>query len=241
MLLKMNEASLQDSPRSFRQIEGEKNFTCEGQEVTLPKVKRMSYDLASVCRSRFSPGLNFVLGKVSQTQLATLLQEVTSSFVYRNDLDEEQENPQSRVALYCCLYNVEGIPDGAYHYDSANHALRLARLGDHRYWLQKGMYMDFVNLFQTPLCFHVSGAKDHLIPSLGYRGYRIQQMEAGMLVQRLLLAASASGMEGHALLGYNSNTSDEIYQMAPIRETSLIQIPVGHHRASPKLEGSLRS
>ncbi|MGC5327875.1 SagB family peptide dehydrogenase [Brevibacillus sp. SYSU BS000544] len=241
MLLKMNEASFQDSPRSFRQIEGEKNYTFEDHEVTLPKVKRMSYDLASVCRKRFSPGLNFFLSKVSEMQLATLLQEVTASFVYRNDLDEEQANPRSRVALYCCLYNVEGIQDGAYHYDSANHALRLARLGDHRYWLQKGMYMDFVNLFQTPLCFHVSGAKDHLIPALGYRGYRIQQMEAGMLVQRLLLAASAIGMEGHALLGYDSNTSDEIYQMAPIGETSLIQIPVGHHRASPKLEGSLRS
>ncbi|RNB90702.1 SagB/ThcOx family dehydrogenase [Brevibacillus fluminis] len=240
-LLKMNEVSLQDSPRSFRQIEGKKKFTYADHSVTLPNVKRMSYDLASVCRKRFSPGMNFFLDKVSQKQLATLLQEVTASFVYRNDLDEEQENPQSRVALYCCLYNVEGIPDGAYRYDSANHALRLVRLGDHRHWLQKGMYMETVNLFQTPLCFHVSGAKDHLIPALGYRGYRIQQMESGMLVQRLLLAASAIGMQGHALLGYDSNISDEIYQMAPIGETSLIQIPVGSHHASPKLEGSLRS
>ncbi|MGO0060375.1 SagB family peptide dehydrogenase [Brevibacillus fluminis] len=241
MLLKMNEASLQDSPRSFRRIVGEKNGTCEGHSVILPNVQRMSYDLASVCRKRFSPGMNFFLGKVSQTQLAALLQEMTASFDYRNDLDEEEENPRSRVALYCCLYNVEGMPDGAYRYDSVHHTLRLVRPGDHRHRLQKGMYMDTVNLFQTPLCFHVSGAKDHLMPALGYRGYRIQQMEAGMLVQRLLLAASAIGMQGHALLGYDSNTSDELYQMAPVGETCLIQIPVGHHHASPKLEGGLRS
>ncbi|MGD8189331.1 SagB family peptide dehydrogenase [Brevibacillus ginsengisoli] len=241
MLIKMNEASMLESVQSFRQIEGEKEFVSEGHAVNLPHVKPLTYDLASVCQKRFSPGMNFVLGNVSQTQLATLLQEVSASFAYRNDLDEEYTYPQSRVSLNCCLYNVEGIPAGAYHYDNASHTLRQVRLGDQRFWLQKGMYMENVNLFQVPLCFHVSGAKDHLIPTLGYRGYRIQQMEAGMLVQHLLLTATAIGMGGHPLLGFDSNTSDEIYQMGPLGKTSLIQIPVGPHRISSRLEGGLHS
>ncbi|MGE5702985.1 MAG: SagB family peptide dehydrogenase [Clostridia bacterium] len=240
LVVKMNEASQLDSQRSFRKSEGETaDLPCGGHTVALPNVKRLSYDLAAVCRNRFSPGSHFVLDKVSQTQLATLLQEVTASFAYRNDLDEEEGSPRSRVSLYCCLYHVEGIAAGAYYYDSVAHVLRLVRPGDHRSWLQKGMYMDNVNLFQVPLCFHVAGAHDHLIPALGYRGYRIQQMEAGMLVQRLLLTAFAIGMGGHALLGFDSNVSDEIYKMAPLGKTSLIQIPVGPYRCSPRLEGGM--
>ena len=107
--------------------------------MTLPHVKRLSYDLASVCRKRFSPDMDFVLGKVSQLQLATLLQEATASFSYQNDLDGAHKKQKSRVSLYGCLYNVEGIPNGAYHYDSSAHALRRVQLGDHRLQLQHGM------------------------------------------------------------------------------------------------------
>jgi SagB-type dehydrogenase family enzyme len=239
MLNKMNEASMLESVRTFRQISGKKNVNCEDQAVALPHFNRLSYDLVSVCRKRYSPGMDFVLGKVSQQQLATLLHEATTSFSYRNDLDGAQEKPEPRVSLYGCLYGVEGIPDGAYHYDSAAHALRRVRLGDHRFWLQQGMSLHNVNLFQVPLCLHVAGDQDHLKTALGYRGYRIQQMEAGMLVQRLLLAASAIGFGGHPLLGFEASLCDEIYKMAPQGKTSLIQIPVGPYRLHSRLVGSL--
>jgi SagB-type dehydrogenase family enzyme len=241
MLTKMNEASMLESTRSFRQVKTKESMNCEGQAVALPHMKPLSYDLAAVCRKRYSPDMDFVLGKVSQPQLAALLQEAMASFSYWNDLDEAHGNPESRVSLYGCLYNVEGIPDGAYHYDSAAHALRQMQLGDHRLPLQYGMSADNVNLFQVPLCLHVAGDKDHLKMALGYRGYRIQQMEAGMLVQRLLLAASAIGMGGHPLLGFDANLCDEIYKMDPQGKTSLIQIPVGSYRHRPWLKGSLHS
>jgi SagB-type dehydrogenase family enzyme len=239
MLIKMNEASMMESIRSIRQIAVEKNVNWEGQAVELPHVNRLSQDLASVCRKRHSPGMDFVLGKVSQVQLATLLKEATASFSYRNDLDGARNKPEPRVTLYGCFYGVEGIPDGAYHYDSAAHALRRVRPGDHRLWLQQGMSLHNVNLFQVPLCLHVVGDRDHLINALGYRGYRIQQMEAGMLVQRLLLVASGIGMGGHPLLGFDANLCDEIYQMAPKGKTSLIQVPVGPYRLRSRWVGSL--
>ncbi len=239
MLIKINEASLLESSRSFRQLGGKKHENGKGSPVVLPHVERLSGDFALVCRKRYSPDMDFVLGKVSQLQLATLLQESTASYSYRNDLDGAHEEACSRVSLYGCLYSVDGIPDGAYHYDSAAHVLRLLRPGDHRYLLQNGMSMDNVNLFQVPLCLHVTGDKNHL-ETMGYRGYRIQQMEAGMLVQRLLLAASAIGMGGHPLLGYDANSCDEIYRIAQQGKTSLIQIPVGPYRPRARLEGSLR-
>jgi SagB-type dehydrogenase family enzyme len=241
MLTEMNEASMLESTRSFQQIKAKKNINFEGQEIALPHVKRLSYDLASACRKRYSPDMDFVLGKVSQPQLAALLQEATASFLYRNDLDVAHKEQESRVSLYGCLYNVEGIPDGAYHYDSAAHVLQQVHHGDYRLQLQYGMSLDNVNLFQLPICLHVAGDKDHYKTTLGYRGYRIQQMEAGMLVQRLLLAASAIEMGGRPLLGFDVNLCDEIYKMDLQGKTSLIQIPIGPYRHRPWLKGSLHS
>lgn len=241
MLTTLNEASMLDSTQAFRLIETNESLNGDGQAAAQPHVNRLSYDLASVCRKRFSPDMDFVLGKVSQDQLATLMQEATASFTYRNDLDGPHRKNEPRVLLYGCLYNVEGIPNGAYYYDSGAHALREVHLGDYRIQLQSGMSLDNVNLLQVPLCLHVAGDRESFRTALGYRGYRIQQMEAGMLVQRLLLAASALGMGGHPLLGFDANLSDEIYKMEPLGKTSLIQIPIGPYRHRPWLNGSLHS
>jgi SagB-type dehydrogenase family enzyme len=241
MLTKMNEASMIESTQSFRPIDPKNGAECEGHVVTLPIVKRLSHDLAAVCRKRFSPEMDFALGKVSQLQLAALLQEATASFSYRNDLDGTNENNEHRVSLYVCLYNVEDIQDGAYHYDSTTHSLRQIQSGDHRLQLQYGMSLDIMNFQQVPICIHVVGDQDHSKKQLGYRGYRIQQMEAGMLVQKLLIAASALGMNGHPLLGFDVNMCDELYKIGggPQGKTSLIQVPIGHYRNRPWLKGSL--
>ncbi|WP_436371916.1 SagB family peptide dehydrogenase [Cytobacillus sp. BC1816] len=240
MLTGINKASMQESAKSFRQIMPYET-NCEGRPLALPHVKRISYDLASVSRERFSPDMDFVLGKISREQLAALLQVAAASCLYRNDLDMALDKRASRVTLYMCLNNVEGIPDGAYYYDSDAHSLRELNPGDHRMALQNGMPAGNVNLFQVPLCFHVAGDKDFHKTAMGYRGYRIQQMEAGMLVQRLLLAATALGMGGHPLLGFDAKMCDEIYRMESQGKTSLIQIPIGFYRARPWLRGNLIS
>ena len=239
LLVEANQASMLESARSFRRVERRKEIHPKGDAIPLFRGERLCYDLASACRNRFSPEMDFVLRRISRFQLAVLLQEAAASFAYRNDLDEEGEEPMPRVSLYGCLHVVEGIPDGAYRYDSEAHALQGVRPGDHRLRLQEAMSLDNVNLFQVPLCLHVTGDRDHLLPALGYRGYRIQQMEAGMLVQRLLLAASAMGMGGHPLLGFDANACDEIYRLGPQQKTSLIQILIGPYRPRPQLQGGL--
>ncbi|SFC56500.1 SagB-type dehydrogenase domain-containing protein [Bacillus sp. 491mf] len=241
MLIQMNEASMLESTQSFQTIKSEINRMHGGQALVLPRIKRMSYDLTAACQNRFSPEMDFTFKKMSQEQLNTLLHEATDSFAYQNDLDSNYEEIASRVSIYVCLFGVEGIPNGAYHYDSNTHTLRQVHLGDHRFLLQSGMTLHNVNLFQVPLCLHVVGDKNHLKTELGYRGYRIQQMEAGILVQKLLLVASSLGLGGHPLLGFDVNLCDELYRLDAEEETSLIQIPIGFHRQRPWLRGNLRS
>ena len=243
MLRKLNEASMFETTQSFVKIRknNDKKLPLDTTEmVLLPFTERFSYDFASVCRKRYSPDNDFMLGKVSQTQLSTLLKE-TFSFSYQNDLDETQGQFETRVSLYGSFYNVEGIPNGAYSYDYGTHALRRITEGDYREFLQSGLTMPNVNLYQVPLCMHVVGDKDHLKEKLGYRGYRIQQMEAGILVQRLLLVSCALGMGGHPLLGFDANQCDELYRIGSKGKTSLIQIPVGPYRPRAWLRASLLS
>lgn len=241
-LRKMNEASMFETTQSFVKIKKNNSvkFSLSTEMIFLPVTDNFSFDLATICRKRYSPDSDFMMGKVSQIKLATLLKE-TFSFKYLNDIDDTHGNFESRVSLYGSFYNVEGVPSGAYSYDNSAHALRGITQGDYRQFLQLGLIMPNVNLYQVPLCMHVVGDKNHLKEELGYRGYRIQQMEAGILVQRLLLVSCALGMGGHPLLGFNANQADELYRINSKGKTSLIQIPVGPYRPRAWLKGSLLS
>lgn len=240
ILRKLNEVSMIETTDSFAKIKNaqREKLPLEMKMAMLPVTERFSYDFADVCRKRYSPGTDFTLGNVSQTQLSTLLKE-TFSFSYQNDLDETTGQIETRVSLYGSFYHVEGIPNGAYSYDTTTHGLRKIAEGDYREFLQAGLTMPFVNMYQVPLCMHVVGDKGHLKESLGYRGYRIQQMEAGILIQRLLLMAGAQGMGGHAILGFDANQSDELFRTDSKGKTCLIQIPVGPYRPRAWLKGGV--
>jgi SagB-type dehydrogenase family enzyme len=240
MLKQLNEAALFESTESFVKHEkGKRNqFSSSMETIMLPFPEPLNYDFASVCRERHSPDLDFRLGKVNQNQISTLLKE-SFSFMYHNDLAEGNKTFEKQVTLYGCFSNVEGIADGAYSYENGAHALKRISLGDYREYLQYGLTMDNVNLFQVPLCFHIVGDKDFNIGKIGYRGYRIQQMEAGILTQRLLLISGALGLGGHPLLGFDVKSCDELYQLDTKEKTCLIQIPVGPYLPRSWLKGSL--
>ncbi|MCZ8523022.1 MULTISPECIES: SagB family peptide dehydrogenase [Paenibacillus] len=239
LLTLMNESAVLDTLPPFRRLEPSLRAESGMQSVYLPLVKRLGFDLGAASRTRYSPESEFVLSRVTAGQLAALLHEAAASFAYCNDLDGAGEASTQRVALYGCFYNVEGVPDGAYRYDTAARALRRVLAGDHRLRLQQGMILHNVNLFQVPICLHIAGAADHLIPELGYRGYRIQQMEAGMLLHHLLLASSVLGMGGRPLLGFRAGGCDEIYRLSQQGLTSLVQIPIGRCLPRPQLVGGL--
>lgn len=242
MLKKINEASLLETTHSFVNIKKDEphNNSLSTELTMLPFTEAFFYDLAAVCRERHCPENDFMIGKVSLTKVSTLLKE-TFSFSYQKDLNNTQGNLDTGLNLYGTFYNVEGVQDGVYAYDKSAHALRRICKGDFREYMQNGLTMPFVNLFQVPLSLHVVGDKDHLKKELGYRGYRIQQMEAGILLQRLLLVACALEMGGHPLLGFDSNQSDELYGVNSQEKTSLIQIPVGPYLPRVCLKGSLNS
>jgi len=206
--------------------------------IALPRVAPLDYDFAAACRGRFSPGLDFIPGHLELDNLAVLLAETARAATEFGASDER--GLDAKVSVGVCVHGIGGLNDGAYIYDATTHSLRLVRAGDHRLRLQSGMSMPTVNFFQVPVCVHLIGSLDSC-SAFGYRGYRIGQMEIGMILQRLLLTASALGMNGHPLLGYDEGDCDDIYGLGTAGETCLIEIPIGFYRKTSRFEGSLRA
>lgn len=240
LMKEMNQRSKLNSSTSFTLIPAD--FVVDGprEGIPLPRKRKATRDFAQVCLRRYSPGYEFVRLPVDLEQVSSVICEAWQGFLYDNDLTATRDDSHQRLHIYGCLYGVEGTPDGAYRYDPLTCALQLVARGDYRWQLQAGMVMDNVNLLTVPMCWHISGRRDHLMSDLGCRGYRIQQMEAGMLAQRILLAASAQGMNGHPLLGFDGKSVDDLYHLTEVNETALIQIPVGPCRTRPQLAGPLR-
>lgn len=240
-LLNINEASKFRSTAGFTKLTvcHTLNDSKHGERFPLPEAPPGEYDFLAACKARYSPGLDFVSHRVSLEELATLLQHACASFPYANDLEAEDSEVGSRISIVLCAYGVNGLPDGAYHYDAKAHALRILRVGDHRMALQMSLSMPTVNFFQVPMCLHLVGPSTHLRETFGYRGYRICQMEIGIVLQKLLLTASWLGTGGHPLLGYDEGVSDEIHGFEGSGQTCLIQVPIGFYRKTSRLEGPI--
>ncbi|WP_026961484.1 SagB family peptide dehydrogenase [Alicyclobacillus herbarius] len=239
LLTRCNEASFLESTNDFLDPPPLTRPAEPSIDVALPQVEPMEFDLAEVSRKRYSPALDFIQKKVSSLQLAELLYETAALFRHDSDVRSPAEKG-CNVSLYVCLHNVVNIPDGVYRYLSGCHGLQRIQSGDPRMSLHEALSMYTVNLFQVPVCVHVVGQRGIQRDVLGVRGYRIQQMEAGILTQCLLLAASALGMNGHPLLGFDAPTVDTLYALPAEGKTCLIQIPVGAHRPPMRLQADLR-
>ncbi|WP_273834234.1 SagB family peptide dehydrogenase [Guptibacillus sedimenti] len=238
-ITQLHQETLLEAIELVRQLEArEEKIECK-VHIALPAVrKKLSENFAHACQNRYSPEMDFRAQRMDQIQLASLLKESMDSYGYTNDLDKE-ENQKQRVSIYGCFYQIDGIPNGAYRYDAASHSLLLIKEGDFRFSLQAGMSLHNVNLHQVPVCLHIVGERTHHKGELGYRGYRIQHMEAGMLLQRTLLTASALGMNGHPLLGFDTIGCDDIYELEGSQKTTIIQVPIGFHRAKSWLVGGM--
>jgi SagB-type dehydrogenase family enzyme len=232
-----------DAPNGVgtRQRRSERSERPDAGGVKLPAARLVPRDFAATCRSRYSPGPDFVLGKVDSTALSTLLWEALGCAAAQlSEMAPGRPHDLPRVSVAFCAHGVDGIRDGAYRYHPETHSVTLVRPGDHRLRLQQGMPIPTVNLFQVPLCFHLVGSLEDVLAAYGTRGYRMLQMEVGMVLQRLLLSAAALGMNGHPLLGYDERVCDDTYHLSSHEETCLIQVPVGFYRKTARFEGTLQ-
>ncbi len=96
--------------------------------------------------------------------------------------------PSGLVDLYLTVHAVEGIEPGAYSYRPAAHALELLKRGDFR---QEAAYLcleQALGGMSSATVFFLADL-DALLETYGNRGYRLANLEAGLIGGRLYLGA----------------------------------------------------
>jgi SagB-type dehydrogenase family enzyme len=149
-----------------------------------------------------------------------------------NDLDGHSDFLQHTL-LYCVVYRVQGVPAGIYRYQPEKHALELVRAGLHPYELYQILRMPNFNLFYMSVNLFPVGNYKSGFQAYGDRWYRMQNMEAGIIAQRLYLAAAALKLGCRASLGFSVPETNRFLGLSdakddsnPYQYTSLMQVMI---------------
>jgi SagB-type dehydrogenase family enzyme len=110
--------------------------------------------------------------------------------------------PAGLVEMFVNVHAVEGVEPGAYHYDRAGHGLELIRRGDFR---RESGFLCLGQLLGGASSATVFFLADlgAILPRWGNRGYRVANLEAGLIGGRLYLAAYAQGFGATGLTFYD--------------------------------------
>ncbi len=174
-------------------------------------------------RGYFSPE------SLTRRQLAALL--AASMPGYANDLDAgEKPATIRRTALFCAVNRVDGIEPGAYSYDPARHTLEQLRTSDIGAELHAAVTSLMFNLRHVSLCLFPVADYGTGLSAYGDRWYRVQNMEAGIVVQRLYLASAALGLGCRTQMGFHPDTVNRLLGLGDSPLTSLIHVLIGPDR-----------
>jgi SagB-type dehydrogenase family enzyme len=128
--------------------------------------------------------------------------------------------------IYVLAFAVEGVPAGLHHFDPFERVLEVIRPGDHRSELCAALPMAHL----TEKC-----AAALVITSMfwrtrfkyGQRGYRFALLEAGHLVQNIVLAATALDLASLPVGGFYDRALADLLMIDGINEAPLYVVPLG--------------
>jgi SagB-type dehydrogenase family enzyme len=149
-----------------------------------------------------------------------------------NDLDGHSDFLQHTL-LYCVVYRVQGVPEDIYIYNHKNHELELIRAGIQPYERYQILRGPNFNLFYMSVSLFLVGNYKSGFQVYGNRWYRMQNMEAGIIAQRLYLAAAALGLGCRASLGFGVPETNKFLGLSEAKDDqymSLMQIMIGPER-----------
>ncbi|MFG1846633.1 nitroreductase family protein [Micromonospora carbonacea] len=134
--------------------------------------------------------------------------------------------------------SVTGLSAGAYLLHGDGRGLTRTAGGDWGALVQQCLFGSYMNFAQVPLIVIMVGAADvHRGPG-GALAYRAQHLLAGLLAQRLSVAATRDGLSAHPVLGFVTGPLDDALGLAARGLTSLLLVGIGQYRRALYLESS---
>ncbi|MGO8220648.1 hypothetical protein ACC794_02980 [Rhizobium ruizarguesonis] len=200
------------------------------------RAAQRSVDIRDALCCRRSTGRLFSPIPVSSAKLAAILQFSMSGFRQDCLLGQRGAFPY----VFVSVVRSNRLEPGVYSVQFSNGVVRFlrVRLGSIVEELEDALLVSTVNLYNTSMVLHIFGRRDFFEPELGPRGYRIQQMFAGVLAARLQIAASALNLGSHILLGFDDDCIERICRTDRAL-MSLVQVVIGHTRKDDWLGGAV--
>jgi SagB-type dehydrogenase family enzyme len=197
---------------------------------TLPLSTDAPLDLWEARSKRRSATGTFLPTPLTKQQLSQLLR--TSMHGTANDLDGHTDFLQHTL-LYCIVFRVQGIPAGIYRYQPERHALEPVRAGVFPYELYQVLSVPNFDLFYMSVSLFPVGNYTSGFQIYGDRWYRMQNMEAGIIAQRLYLAAAALKLGCRASLGFEVPETNRFLELSNAEDdqyTGLMQVMIAPER-----------
>lgn len=172
-------------------------------------------------------------GTISLLQVAKVL--FMSSAVTRDNAGTDFPRPFRIVPsggalypleLYVHVARVEGLEAGLYHYDPEEHCLDLLRTGDAGPEVAAALVQHDLARSAAAIIF-VSAVFFRSTFKYGDRGYRFVLLEAGHLVQNVLLTAQELGLATAPIGGYSDRDVDRFLGFDGLSESTVYVVLLG--------------
>lgn len=171
--------------------------------------------------------------KLTLLQLGTLL--FNTYGITRDNADTEFPRP-FRVApsggglypleIFFHTTQIEGLASGLYHYHPERNSIRLLRDRDETLGISKFLVQD--NLaFDSSILFFFTAVFERSTFKYSNRGYRFVMIEAGHVVQNLILSAAAMGLGGTPIGGFFDREVDDFLELDGHRHSTVYLAAVG--------------
>ena len=199
-------------------------------ELPAPALDRLTDDIATILERRQSSFGRFsARNALSLEELATILYAGTLAGGFPTDL-KQVGNSANYTRLAVFVTNVEGLERGAYSYDGEYSCLWTIQRGDVARFLQEHYLLKNYNLAQTGAVLMVIGSPKRMLSVYGNRGYRMLNVEVGMVAQSMYLAATALSVGCGAVLGFEQHALSKVLGLDGSDERTLLAFLVGHER-----------
>lgn len=130
------------------------------------------------------------------------------------------------LELYVAAMNVEGLVPGLYHYDLRHHRLDRISAIDCRPSLNEAIFIkDAVN--QAAAVFLLTGVFGRSKIKYGERAYRFVLIEAGHIMQNLLIAAQVRDLAACPVGGFVDDVLNDLLQVDGVEEACLYAAVAG--------------
>ena len=158
---------------------------------------------------------DFTAEPVSQSQLSQILwiaQGTTNRRVSYRTVPSAGATYPLEIFVVCGGNGIEGLADGIYHYNVAQHSLALHHKRDVRLELARAA-LEEQFIYQAPVDIVICALYQRTTPRYGGRGERYVHMEVGHAGQNIYLQAVALGLATVAVGAFHDEEVREVLRL----------------------------